>query len=53
VTASSTADGAGSPKDFAERDDAANAIRELIQVGLAHRIGGFVFPTLAAVSVLD
>lgn len=39
--------------DFGKRDDVENAIRELVQLGLANRIAGFVFPTLAAVSVLD
>ena len=36
--------------DFGERDAVEVAIRALVQAGLAHRLGKFVFPTLAAVT---
>jgi hypothetical protein len=35
--------------DFARRDAVANAIRDLVAAGLAHRHGRFLFATRAAV----
>jgi hypothetical protein len=37
------------PAGFPERDAVDVAIRELVQAGLVHRLGGFVFVTEAAV----
>jgi hypothetical protein len=39
--------------EFDARDDVENALRWLVQVNLAHRVAGFSFPTLAAVSMLE
>ena len=41
-------DTAPDPADFAERDDAKTAIRQLVQAGLAHRLDDFEFATVAA-----
>jgi hypothetical protein len=37
------------PRDVSKRDAVENAIRELVGAGLAHRNGGYVFATHAAV----
>ena len=36
-------------EEFAPRDRVENALRDLVAVGLAHRLGAFVFATRAAV----
>jgi hypothetical protein len=37
------------PREVSKRDAVENAIRELVGAGLAHRNGGYVFATYAAV----
>lgn len=39
---------AGDPEDFGKRDAVAQAIRDLVRVGLLHSQGGFVVPSRAA-----
>jgi hypothetical protein len=40
---------ADDPRSFSARDDASNAITDLVAAGLFHRNGEFVFATRAAV----
>jgi hypothetical protein len=44
---------AGDPMSFSERDDVNNAIRDLAKAGVLHRAGNFIFPTRAAVRVIQ